>query len=472
MTTAFTLATAQESSDLPGIHYRHSRTVAVWLPYWMDKNGDGAGWKDVAEHVDQLDEVSFFAFSADPNTGDLTNDGLDHGLAPDTIIKQVAWLHASDVAAIFTVAQFNHVGQMLSDTTRLDHLVDMIVKTSTRYGFDGVDIDFEDFKPGDPADMTRFTDFIEQLSLAMHAQKDSFEFPRTVIATVLPRTTRGTFGYIDYDALGKSDVDRIRVMAYDENYTGSKHAGASAPVPWVASVAGYLSSVNAPQWKFLLGVPAYGYRWPVVSATDWTTTGTGFSVTYGAAKSLMTEHNATRMWSDDQRAPYFNYIVNGQAWIAFYEDAESWQTKLQTVLLPSRMNGISAWAAGFEDPSSWPVIDANLATSDPIYGVVGACYWRYGGGARLGSPLSAEQDSGVAEVGTLNERAGREQDFENGNIYYQWNCPRAYVVDGTILASYVASGRSSGKYGFPTGDAVTATDGTVSQQFEHGVITQ
>jgi GH18 family chitinase len=391
-------------------------------------------------------------------------------MTPKTIFEQVGWLHTRDVAAIFTVTQFNHVGQMLSDPVRLQHLIDTIVATSTEYGFDGVDVDFEDFKTTDPTDAEKYTDFVERLSFAMHAHHDSFGFPRMVVATVLPHTDRGSFHFIDFNALANSDVDRIRVMSYDENFPGSKFAGANAPAPWVASIATYLTTVNNAPWKFLMGMPGYGYRWPVISSDDWTTTGKGLSLTYTAAQTLMASQTAKREWNDDERAPYFTYQLQGQTWVAFYEDAESWQTKVQTVLLPSRLNGISEWAVGFEDPNSWTVLKANLATQEPIYGVIGACYWRYGGGARLGSPLTTETDAGVPERGTLNERGGREQDFENGNIYYQWDSPRAFVVAGDQLSAYHAAGGPTGKYGFPIGDAVTSESGSTSQPFEHGTI--
>jgi spore germination protein YaaH len=467
---AATIAIAENSANTPGIHYRHSRAVDMWLPYWTDKNGDGDGWKDVQRHADELDEVSFFAFSADPTTGDLTNEGLDHGMKPQTIVEQVGWLHTRDVAALCTVTQFDHVGEMLSEPQRLQHLINSIVDTVTTYGFDGVDVDFEDFKAVAPGESEQYTDFIQSLSIALHAKVDSFGMPMLVEATVLPHTDRGTFAFVDFNSLAKTDVDRIRVMSYDENYSGSKIAGASAPAPWVASVATYLGSLDVPQWKFVLGVPGYGYRWPVVSGDDWTTMGKGYSVTYPAAQSLMTAHKVARKWSDDQRSPYFNYTVSGQTWVAFYEDAESWQTKLQTVLLPSQLGGVVVWAAGFEDPDSWPVIDANLATGEPVYGAVGTCYWRYGGGARLGSAVEKEYDAGVTQLGTLNGRAGREQDFENGNIYYEWGKPRAFVVDGNILAAYKSAGGPAGTYGFPISDAALTANGATSQQFERGTI--
>jgi spore germination protein YaaH len=469
---ALSMAGAQLSSDAPPIHYRLGRTVAVWLPYWMDKNGDGVGWKDIQEHAGLIDEVSFFAFAADPDTGNLSNEGDGHGMDSSTISDQVNWLHTRNVAALVTVTQFNHVGDMLSEPVRLKHLISQILDTCDRYGFDGVDVDFEDFKPGDPGDAGRYTDFVEQLATAMHSRCDTFGFPCLMVATVLPHTDRGTFQFIDYNALGKSDVDRIRVMAYDEFYPGSKLAGASAPAPWVASVGTYLSAVNAPQWKFVMGIPGYGYRWPVVSNGDWTTTGRGLSVTYPAAQQIMADHSAKRKWSDDQRTPYFGYQDGSTTWIAFYEDAESWQTKLQTIILPSKINGIADWAAGFEDPASWTVVAANFAASEPIYGAIGDCYWRFGGGARFGNALAAETDSGPAVSGTLNERGGKEQQFQNGVILYEWEQQRAYAVTDPVLTVYKAAGGPEGMYGFPVSDAVANSDGTETQQFEKGTITR
>jgi spore germination protein YaaH len=472
MTLAVTLVYFTVDADMQPIHYRLGRSVAVWFPYWTDKDGEGAGWRDIQEHSDEIDEVSFFAFSADPNTGDLMNEGLGHGMSPGSIVSQVGWLHTRDVAALVTVTQFNHVDQMLSQPDRLKHLIDQIVGTCQTYGFDGVDIDFEDFKAGDPNDPAKFTDFIEQLSTAMHAQLDSFGFPSMVVATVLPHTDRGSFSFVDFSGLGKSDVDRIRVMAYDEYFPGSKQAGASAPAPWVASVGKYLATVDAPQWKFVLGIPGYGYRWPVNSTVDWTTTGKGLSVTYGAAQTLMTEHDAKRQWSDDQRTPYFSYVDGGSTWVGFYEDAESWQTKLQTVVLPSQMNGISEWAAGFEDPNSWTVVAANLAATKPIYGAVGNCYWRFGGGAKFGNAITSEQDAGPIDADSLNGRGGRQQQFQNGMFYYQWGKPRAYVVEDRVLTAYLLADGPSGKYGFPIADVVVAADGSESQQFENGTVTE
>ncbi|HEX5322200.1 MAG TPA: glycosyl hydrolase family 18 protein, partial [Capsulimonadaceae bacterium] len=430
------------AQPIPSIHYRYTRAITGWLPNWLDVNGTGDGWKSVQANANMVDEVSFFAFEADPQTGDLTAPGKNM-LVP-SLVQQVGWLHTRETAALFTVTQFNHVHDMLSDPARLDHLIQNIVKTANLYGFDGVDIDFEDFKKGDPGDTARYTDFVNKLADAMHSQVDAFGFPKMAIATVLSQTQRGSFSYIDYASLGESRLDRIRVMAYDDYYPGSKSAGAGAPLSWYAQVASYIKSLGVPEWKFTMGIPGYAYKWAVNGPDDWTTLGRGSSVTYPQAIGLIAEHNATRAWDKTSATPYFSYKamytppkpvaspadappvdqvtsvtkspkparanqptaavpapasdttppVDTQpvapptppqpgihTWVAYYEDAQSWKMKVQNVLLASQLNGLAEWALGYEDPASWPMLQHSLSPLYPIYGAVGLCYWRFGGGA-------------------------------------------------------------------------------------------
>ena len=433
--TILAMAECGAKTDLPPVHYRGSRSVSGWLTYWLDKNGAGIGWKTVTANTQGLDEVSFFSWGVNPATGDLTLP--ESGMRPSVIVDQVGWLHTRDVAALFTVTLFVHVHDTLNNPIVLDRLADQIVKTARMNGFDGVDIDFEEFGGNDPDDPGRYTAFLNSLAVRMHGEMDAYGFPKTVIATVLARTKRGKFNFTDEAAIANSAVDRVRVMAYDQFWPGSKTAGASAPLPWTKNVVRYIESVNGPQSKFVLGIPGYGYRWPVISPTDWTTTAKGLSVTFPQSDSLLHDHDAWIDWDESNQTPVMTFRDGDQPWVAFYEDAYSWRLKVDEAVLPSRLGGISEWALGYEDPVAWQMLAERFAAAYPIYGPIGQCYARYGGGAYFGDPLGPQHPAGPADRGAFNGREGIAQAFQHGTIFYKWGDPRAHFVMSTAIPDAV-----------------------------------
>lgn len=405
---------------MPPTHLRGSRLVSVWLPYWTNLSGSGSGWRSVQAHAQDIDEVSFFSWAADPQSGALTPPA--RGMDPAALIRQVEWLHARDVAAMFTVTLFDHVHETLNDPAVLSKLAASIVQTARMDDFDGVDVDFEEFRPEDDQDADRYTAFVEALAAAMHAERDANGYPKTVIATTLAHTQRGRFGFTDEAAIANSDVDRVRVMAYDDYYPGSKTAGACAPLPWTKTVAAYLESLSCPSAKFVLGIPGYGYQWPVKDADARATLGPGRSLTFPQAQDLASTAHARVTWDDASSTPQIVYAKpdTGKVWLGFFEDARSWTAKLDQTLLPSRLGGICEWAAGFEDPAAWGVIERRLATPYPIYGAIGQCYARFGGGEVFGAPLGPPAGTGRSDDRLPLGHEIVEQRFEHGDISYRW----------------------------------------------------
>lgn len=452
-------------TDPPGPHERGARTMDGWLPYWSNGDGTGSGWTDVVLHAGRLDSVSFFAYSADPATGALTPPvkGMDEA----ALVSEVGALHTRETLATLTVTVFDNLHALLASNDAQKALIQNIDGVVNEFGFDGVDIDFEDFKDKDPGDTARFTSFIGRLCADMHGRSDYAMFPDTVSVTVLGRTTRGAFEFTDDSALIDAGVDRVRVMAYDDYYPGSEKAGACAPLPWDVDVTKYVDALGRPPWQFDLGIPGYAYRWPVRSTSDWTATGKGVSVTFSSASKLMLEHAAKPTWDDASQTPRFEYQDGADHWLAFYEDAQSWKAKVDDALMPSGMGGLSEWAIGYEDPMVWSMLDRELSTPYPIYGVIGDCYAREGGGARFGAPTTPVIPAGLPDKSTLNDRAGIEQDFEHGRIYYKWGAPRAFAVTGENLVFYVGLGGPD-KYGFPTSDAIPLLDGEYGIRTPHG----
>jgi spore germination protein YaaH len=458
---------------IPQEHYRLSRMVSGWLPYWENKDGAADGWKAVSTNLSMLDQVSFFSAEADGTTGALT---LHLGATDQILNSEVATLHENDVQALLTVNHFNGMHELLNNPAALQKISDGIVKTLDRYNFDGVDIDFEDFADKDTGDAALYTAFLSSLADRLHGRDDSFGYPSEVDATILARTDRGKFTYADETAIANSPVDHIRVMAYDEFWPGSTKAGACAPLPWVEQVASFLRGLGAPTYKFVIGVPGYGYVWPVVSSSDWTTTGKGASIDFAKAQSLMQAHDASRIWSAAYSAPYFMYDDAGKQYIGFYEDSYSWLAKLEDVIgldasaTAPAVGGMCDWAFGYEEPNAWNTVHNRLQTTYPVYGAIGICYSHFGGGGRFGQPLEVEQSTGPNEADAWNSREGRSQQFEHAVMYYEWGKVRAYYVTGDILRRYVAQGGADGSLGFPISDPFTNAEGLTQQNFEHGSI--
>jgi len=453
-------------ADPLGSHPRGARLVDGWLPYWTNQIGHDSGWKDVVDNAGQLDSVSFFAYNVDPATGSLAPPAK--GMDESSLVTEVGWLHSREVQALLTITLFGKVHDFLASTTAPPELIDNIVATTDSLGMDGVDIDFEDFKDDDVADSTRFRQFVDSLGERMHAERDAAMFPKTVCVTILARTTRGKFVFTDESELAESNADRVRVMAYDDYYPGSKKAGADAPLPWDQNVAAYLHGLDgAQEWKFEFGIPGYGYRWPIKSESDWTTVGKGLSETYAKARELILSQKARQIWDSSSQTPQFEYVDGGQPWIGWYEDQRSWQAKVEAVLKPTRLAGLSEWALGFEDPAVWPMLNRELTPTHPIYGVIGDCYARFGGGARFGDAVTDVIPAGGEDTSTLNNRRGIEQDFRFARFYYRWGDARAYVLTDTAANQYVNAGGPSGPLGFPVADAI---QGSATVACERGSI--
>lgn len=421
---AFNMLSSTVRADSPNTHYRPSRMVSVWLPYWMNMNGTGVGWRAVKAHAQDLDEVSFFSWSVDPASGALK--APQRGVEPHCLVDQVAWLHTHDVAALFTVTLFDKVHTTLNNPAVLSRVTSAIVETAQVNHFDGVDIDFEECTAQGAHDSSRFTSFLEGVATAMHEQTDSNGYPKVAIATILAKTQRGKPSFTNEEAIARSDVDRIRVMAYDYNSKGSNIAGACAPLSWTKSVASYIAGLDCPHDKFILGMPGYGYRWPIKSASDPRTTGKGSLVTYSTAKALMQSARASVSWNDKGQTPAITYKEPGsrKIWLGYYENARSWAAKLDKALLPSPLGGICEWAVGFEDPAAWSMVEQHLATPQPVYGAIGQCYTRYGGGQVFGAPLSPPVGIGLSD--DCIERV--EQQFEHGRISYRCGDRNAHWV--------------------------------------------
>ena len=131
-------------------------------------------------------------------------------------------------------------------------------------------------------------------------------------------------------------VDQMMVMAYNYRWTGSTVTGAIAPLDHASrNVKIHMTrfAAYAPRDKLIMGVPYYGYDWPVTSTvpnatvrSDKTKYGAVASVTYASARSFLAAHpDVVRQYDALEGSAFYSYWDASHAtWRqVYFEDEHS-----------------------------------------------------------------------------------------------------------------------------------------------------
>ena len=125
----------------------------------------------------------------------------------------------------------------------------------TEKGYRGLDIDFEYVRAEDGLAFAEFTGRVRRVLQV-------FGYP--VLVALAPKTSPDQKGLlyegIDYRLLGET-ADRVTLMTYEWGYTYGPPM-AVAPLNMVRRVVEYAVSA-IPVEKISLGIPNYGYEWPL-----------------------------------------------------------------------------------------------------------------------------------------------------------------------------------------------------------------
>jgi spore germination protein YaaH len=162
-------------------------------------------------------------------------------------------------------------------------------------------------------------------------------------------------------------VDRIRLMVYDFS---TSRAGPIAPFDFVQrSIDGTLSVVKDPS-KLVLGIPAYGYNWPI------STTGVCPGPVEG--RTTVTTRSIHDLLARRGGRPEYQPLTG--EWNLLYEleyregDVSCVQTRqviyvdgdgLAERIMMAReagLGGVALWALGYEDDIVWDQIRSALST--------------------------------------------------------------------------------------------------------------
>lgn len=212
-----------------------------------------------------------------------------------------------------------------------DNLIKNLISTVSEKGYAGVDVDFE-YIPKEDAD--NYVAFLTKLKNALQANGYK------LIVSLAPKTSADQPGLLyeghDYAAIGNI-ADYVLLMTYEWGYKFGP-PGAVAPINNVERVIEY-AVTEIPSQKILLGIPNYGYDWPLPFVSG-QTEAEGFS--NSAALERAREVGANIEYDSQSQSPYYYYTSEGVEHVVWFENAESILQKLNLVD-KYNLAGISIW---------------------------------------------------------------------------------------------------------------------------------
>ncbi len=269
---------------------------------------------------------------------------LEYGVTP--------WMHLSTLT---DDGRFDSaLGLALLENPALqDTLLEQIVARMRERNYQGLDIDFE-FLGADGAAL--YPEFIDR------ARRRLAPLGYAVVVALAPKTRADQPGSLyeghDYAALG-AVADGVLLMTYEWGYTYGPPM-AVAPLPSVRRVLDY-AVTEIPQEKIFMGLPTYGYDWPLPYEAGITA---AQSLSNEQAIRLAQEKNAAIAFDAQAQAPFFTYTAaDGVRHEVWFEDARSIGAKLELVD-EYGFRGVGYWNLDRPFPQNWSLLNSRFRIAD------------------------------------------------------------------------------------------------------------
>lgn len=225
----------------------------------------------------------------------------------------------------------NLVSVLVNNLDTQQRLIWELGHTMLDKGFGGLDIDFEYVLA---EDRVSFAQFVGRVRAVMNI----FGYPVTV--ALAPKTSADQKGLlyegIDYRLLGEA-ANRVMLMTYEWGYSQGPPM-AVAPLNMVRRVVDYAVTEIAPE-KISLGIPNYGYDWPLPYERGVTRAKTIHSL---EAVQIAIDHGADIHFDAKAASPYFHYWQYGIRHEVWFEDVRSLRAKFG-LIKEYGLSGVGYW---------------------------------------------------------------------------------------------------------------------------------
>ncbi len=345
--------------------------VYGYLPYWRLDSGTVDRL-----HYELVSTIAFFGLGI-KSTGDLDTDwvGYKEYVGDDAAAVTNA-AHDRGVRVVPTFQLFDSkagypkMTKFLKSPAAQDRFIAQALDLMAARKADGAGLDFEPVGGLNPLGKY-YVPFVQKFRTAMKARFPDATLVNALSAGGSERIIKGLVGVVDHEM----------VMTYNYRWSGSTITGAVAPLDNAArNVKIHIARVLqwAPAKSILLGVPYYGYNWPVTSKvpnaavrTPRSTYGGVSSVTYASARDWLKAHPKTvRQYDAVEGSAFYTYKSTKYKTYrqVYFDDERSLAAKYDYALVTG-LGGIGIWTLendkGYQE--LWNVLRAKFY--DPIRSV-------------------------------------------------------------------------------------------------------
>lgn len=350
------------------------RTIGFAPSWQLDKMNN--------TRLDILSDVIYFSLTVDDqgNFSKKNSKGQDEpgwiawNKAPANDL--IAKTQIMDGKAGLTIAALdnNKIKTFLSSDSSQTNLVNNTIKEIKRKHLKIINLDFE--YTGEPSEElpAKFTAFVS----TFRQQLDS-KIPGTELDINLKARSGRDPGLFEISKLAQP-VNYFIVMSYDYYTGGSDSAGPVAPIGGYSTKKYFFDITTTysdlvklvPADKIIMGVPYYGYDWPVKDKTNprslalaqSDSNGYVETLSYGRSRQDSTFSGENCHFDDLAQAPWCGYTdpETGKDRIAWFENNQSIQVKFDFAKTQN-LAGIAIWSLGYEKdyPDLWDILSLTLS---------------------------------------------------------------------------------------------------------------
>lgn len=393
----------------PGIRARSDRRPAPshqvygYLPYWQLDAGT-AGRLDFR----RLSTIAFFAVPIRAD-GALDRDATGYRAyvsRPARAVTNAAHARGVRVVPTFQLFDPSKLARLLASRRAQTRFIREALALMARRAADGANLDIE---PLPTALAPQLAEFVGRFGRRMHRR-----FPGSQLVVATP-------AIVSDRLLERLEpvVDRFFVMTYDYHWRGSRRPGAVAPLRSgphnvEKTIRNYLRLV--PRQKLILGVPYYGYSWPVVRAGEsWRVRsntarwGGVRAVTFASARAWLSENRSVTVHRDPLNGSWFRYLNGDEGTVreVHFEDGRSARAKFNFAIAHG-LAGVGIWTLGNDagKPGMARAVDRTFVrpTRRVTARTTVASVRRVGGMVVVGASVALRNRGSRAERGTVRWR--------------------------------------------------------------------